>query len=123
MSDWSDLTISGGTVTVVTYTVVSRIENGAPLPWIVHDDTHRGTQIRNYTLTPESGDEDNLTQILGGVEGHHIAIRTKSFGHTITLRHNSALLYLPDEVDIVLDHPRQVIHLVRMDTVDLYVAF
>jgi hypothetical protein len=95
---FSDLTLNAsGQITIPVDNNVTRTGKGSELTWLEHESTHRDAMVRNFNLVSNTGNTDNLIEILGGHEGSHVLLRPKA-GHTITLVDSATLRIDPGNV-------------------------
>jgi hypothetical protein len=96
---------------ILTYT---RTSLGRELTYLEGDANLYEVQIRNFTLTPESGVTDTVVQILGGHVGTQVFLRPGQSGWTITLE-DGGNLHIPTG-SIELSQPYHVVCFVCIGT-------
>lgn len=99
--DWTSLTLdASGFITIPTtfggQTIATNLRTvkGSELTYLEGDVTIIDSQIRHYTLIPNSGNSDTLVQILGGHSGADIMLRPDNAAYTITIQ-DGANLHVP----------------------------
>jgi hypothetical protein len=80
-----------GGQTIQTYT---RTSLGRELTYLEGDANSYDVQVRNFTLTPNSGTADTVVQIFGGHPGTQVLLRPGQSGWVITLE-DGANLHIP----------------------------
>lgn len=99
--DWTSLVLdASGQITIPTtfggqaIATYTRTALGRELTYAEGDANSYDVQHRNFTLTPNSGNVDTLTRILGGHPGTQVYLRPANAAYTITLQ-PGANLYIP----------------------------
>ena len=99
--DWTSLVLdASGQITIPTtfggqaITTYLRTTLGREVTYQEGDATFHDVMHRNFTLTPNTGNTDTLTRILGGHPGTQVYLRPADATYTITLE-PGANLYIP----------------------------